>query len=62
MSRSSTLNRRAFLTVALAAGTAVTFTADMALAADWIEAGRWSPTLMDHAALTQRWGFVRQPR
>ena len=33
MSRSSTLNRRAFLTVALAAGTAVTFTADMALAA-----------------------------
>jgi len=33
MSRSSTLNRRAFLTVALAAGTAVTFTADMTLAA-----------------------------
>ena len=36
--------------------------ADMALAADWIEAGRWSPEPADHAGLPARWGFERHPR
>jgi Protein of unknown function (DUF2946) len=50
------------LYLATEVGVGLVHSADMALAADWIEDGRWSPVSMDHAALTKRWGFVRQPR
>jgi Protein of unknown function (DUF2946) len=44
------------------AGVGLVHSADMALAADWIEAGRWAPRLSEHAGLPSRWKFVRQPR
>lgn len=43
-------------------GVGLVHSADMALAADWIEAGRWAPDLVEHAGLPTRWGFARQPR
>ncbi|AOF85471.1 hypothetical protein BSY239_4365 [Hydrogenophaga sp. RAC07] len=43
-------------------GVGLVHSADVALAAEWIEAGRWTPAPVDHASLPQRWGFVRQPR
>jgi Protein of unknown function (DUF2946) len=43
-------------------GVGLVHSADVALAAEWIEAGRWTPAPVDHAVLPQRWGFVRQPR
>lgn len=43
-------------------GVGLVHSADMALAADWIEVGRWAPDPIDHAGLPHRWRFVRQPR
>ena len=43
-------------------GVGLVHSADIALAAEWIEAGRWTPTPIDHAGLPSRWNFVRQPR
>ena len=43
-------------------GVGLVHSADMALAADWVDAGRWAPTPVQHAALPIRFSFVRQPR
>ena len=43
-------------------GVGLVHSADVALAADWIEAGRWAPRPAEHAGLPTRWKFVRQPR
>jgi hypothetical protein len=43
-------------------GVGLVHTADMAVAAEAVEEGRWAPTAVEHAALTKRYGFVRRPR
>lgn len=43
-------------------GLGLVHSADMALAADWVDAGRWTPTPVEHELLPKRFGFVRQPR
>lgn len=43
-------------------GAGLVHTADMALAADAVEAGRWAPAAVRHADLPARFGFVRTPR
>lgn len=44
------------------AGVGLVHSADMALAADWVEVGRWVPMAVEHAALPKRFGFVQRPR
>lgn len=43
-------------------GVGLVHTADMGLAADWVDGGRWAPSAVEHAALPTRFGFVRRPR
>ena len=43
-------------------GPGLVHTADMGLAADAVEAGRWVPVAVRHADLPTRCGFVRHPR
>lgn len=43
-------------------GVGLVHSADVALASDWVEAGRWAPMAVEHAALQKRFGFVRRPR
>ena len=43
-------------------GVGLVHSADVVLAADWVEAGRWAPMAVEHAALSQRFGFVQRPR
>ncbi len=58
----SFVNEAGHLYLATELGLGRVHTADMALAADWVEAGRWTPAPTDQASLPQRWGFARQPR
>ena len=58
----SLLDESGRLYLVTAGGLGLVHTADMGLAADWVEAGRWAPTAVDHADLPKRFGFVRQPR
>lgn len=50
---------RLYLTTDLGAG--LVHTADMGLAADAVEQGRWTPGELQAEDLPQRFGFVRQP-
>jgi hypothetical protein len=43
-------------------GAGLVHTADMALAADAVEQGRWAPDELHSDELPQRFGFVREPR
>lgn len=43
-------------------GVGLVHSADMALAADWVDSGRWTPTSVGHASLQKRFSFVPQPR
>lgn len=43
-------------------GIGLVHSADVVLAADWVEAGRWAPMAVEHASLQKRFGFVRRPR
>ncbi|MDP3348314.1 DUF2946 family protein [Hydrogenophaga sp.] len=43
-------------------GPGLVHSADMVLAADWVDGGRWTPTVVEHAVMSKRFGFVRQPR
>ncbi|HEY1132355.1 MAG TPA: DUF2946 family protein [Roseateles sp.] len=43
-------------------GPGLVHTADMSLAADAVEQGRWSPQDVHSSDLTQRFGFVRHPQ
>ena len=44
------------------AGVGLVHSADMALAADWVDGGRWTPIAVEHAALPKRFCFVQRPR
>ena len=43
-------------------GLGLVHTSDMALAADRVELGEWTPEPVDAAALPAQWGFVRSPQ
>lgn len=43
-------------------GIGLVHSADMVLAADWVEAGRWAPSSVEQAALPKHFGFVQRPR
>lgn len=43
-------------------GLGLVHTADMAVAAEWVEAGHWQPALMPHDQMPAHFGFMRQPR
>lgn len=51
---------RLYLVTALGIG--LVHTSDMALAADAVEAGRWTPEPVQAAELPTAWGFVRSPQ
>jgi hypothetical protein len=59
--RSSWLDEQGRLYLLTDLGMGLVHTADMSLAADAVEAGRWTPEELRAAELPQRFGFVRRP-
>ena len=59
--QSSGLDEAGRLYLFTAIGPGLVHTADMALAADAVEQGRWTPDELACSELPQRFGFVRQP-
>lgn len=60
--QSSGLDEAGRLYLFTSIGPGLVHTADMALAADAVEQGRWTPDELTCSELPQRFGFVRQPR
>lgn len=59
--QSSWLDEAGRLYLATDLGAGLVHTADMALAAEAVEQGRWAPQAVTADALPQRFGFVRRP-
>jgi hypothetical protein len=59
--QSSWLDEKGRLYLLADLGIGLVHTADMALAADAVEAGRWTPEELHADELPQRFGFVRRP-
>jgi len=60
--RQSLLDEMGRLYLVTALGIGLVHTSDMALAADAVEAGRWTPEPVQAAELPAAWGFVRSPQ
>jgi hypothetical protein len=59
--QSSWLDEDGRLYLLTSLGMGLVHTADMALAADAVEQGRWAPEAAARGDLPQRFGFVRRP-
>jgi Protein of unknown function (DUF2946) len=60
--RQSLLDELGRLYLVTALGIGLVHTSDMALAADAVEQGRWTPEPVQAAELPATWGFVRSPQ